>query len=56
LLFLPIINAPTRRDDAVLALVGHTGPVRSVAFGELDGHPVVASGGADRLLVVALTL
>ncbi|MGI9003338.1 MAG: hypothetical protein ACR2GH_17050, partial [Pseudonocardia sp.] len=27
--------------------IGHTGGVWSVAFGHIDGRPVVVSGGAD---------
>ncbi len=30
-----------------LRLAGHTGPVFAVAFGEVDGRPVLASGGRD---------
>jgi WD40 repeat protein len=31
-------------------LRGHTGSVESVAFGELDGEPIVVSGGEDAVV------
>jgi WD40 repeat protein len=33
-------------------LTGHTGPIRAVAVGELDGRPVAVSGADDRTVRV----
>ena len=33
-------------------LTGHTGLVREVAFGQIEGQPVIASGGADQTVRV----
>ena len=49
---------PDRRDRAEFVsagsdpLTGHTGPVRVVAMGELDGRPIVVSGSLDETVRV----